>query len=240
MNWQAYYPLIMLAALLSGAWISRRYKSNLAMSASQKIWLGLCAFGGAMLAARLPFLFPGVPGIQGQTGLLISGKTILLGLVGGYAGVEWGKWSAGIKTKTGDAFVVPVAVSVGIGRIACFLGGCCYGVPTNMPWGVTFSNVDMAARHPTQLYEAAFHFSMAAVCAVLFDRKIWPRQLIKFYFLSYFVFRFLTEFLRPEERIVGGITVYQWICAAMFGVFLWLWQRDANSGDRLSHEFLSN
>ena len=47
------------------------------------------------------------------------------------------------------------------GRIGCFLAGCCYGRPTSLPWGVTFTNPRsmvppelLGVRlHPVQLYE---------------------------------------------------------------------------------------
>lgn len=228
----ALYPLVMLTALASGAWLSRCYKSNLRLLPSQKIWIGLFAFCGAMLAAKLPFMM-GLPGFQGEKGVLISGKTILYGLVGGYAGVEVAKWSIGVRTKTGDTFVVPVAVSIGIGRLACFCGGCCYGLPTSWPWGVRFPHIDQQLRHPTQLYESIFHLSMGAVCAVLYQRKVFRRQLIKFYFISYFVFRFLTEFVRPEAHVAQGMTIYQWTCLFLIPVFGWLWYRDRSRGGNL-------
>lgn len=221
------FPMIMLAALSCGVWLSRYYKSDLDLQPSQKLWIGLFAFCGAMLAAKVPFIIPGLPGFHGAHGILVSGKTILLGLVGGYAGVEFAKWTIGVSTKTGDAFVVPVAVSVGIGRLACFCGGCCYGVPTSLPWGVRFVHVDDQLRHPTQIYEAIFHLMMAAVCAVLYRRKVFRRQLIKLYFIAYFAFRFLTELVRPEEHIAGGLTVYQWMCLVLIPFFAWLWYRDA-------------
>ena len=85
-------------------------------------------------------------------------------------------------------------------------------------------------RHPTQLYEATFHLGMAAVCAGLHRQGRFPRQLIKLYFLAYFVFRFFSEFLRTEPRITLGLTIYQWACLALFPVFVLLWYVDAQHG----------
>ena len=51
----------------------------------------------------------------------------MCGIVGGYFGVELAKWTLDVRIKTGDTFAVPVAVGVAIGRVACFVGGCCYG-----------------------------------------------------------------------------------------------------------------
>ena len=66
-----------------------------------------------------------------------------------------------------DVVAAPVALGHAIGRLGCFAAGCCYGKPTSLPWGVTFTN-PFAERisgtplnvslHPTQLYESAAEF----------------------------------------------------------------------------------
>ncbi|HIK92936.1 MAG TPA: diacylglyceryl transferase [Planctomycetes bacterium] len=221
------YPLVMMLAVGTGAVLSRRYKATLPISTFNKVWIGLSAFSGAILTAKLPFLIPGLPGFTDAEGLLISGKTILFGMVGGYFGVELAKRSIGLKMKTGDTFVVPVAVSIAIGRLACFCGGCCYGTPTNLPWAVTFPSIDHLTRHPTQLYESAFHLVAAVVAAGMIQRRMLQGQLIKLYFISYFCYRFLTEFIRPEALVVGGLTAYQWSAIVFIPLFAWLWRRDA-------------
>jgi prolipoprotein diacylglyceryltransferase len=80
-------------------------------------------------------------------------------LMGGYLGVEIAKKLVGIRHSTGDAFAVAVPLSLGIGRIACVLGGCCYGTPSHQPWAIHLAGAD---RHPVQLYEAALDFALAA------------------------------------------------------------------------------
>ena len=217
----------MLVAVGTGAILSRHYKASLPIDTFTKVWIGLCAFTGAILTAKLPFLIPGLPGFHAADGFLIGGKTILFGMVGGYAGVEWAKHSLGLKLKTGDTFVVPIAASIAIGRLACFCGGCCYGTPTSVPWAVTFPNVDDLARHPTQLYESVFHLTATFTAAWMIRRGMLKGQLIKLYFLTYFVYRFLTEFIRPEAEVIGGLTAYQWSAVVFAGVFASLWRRDA-------------
>ena len=230
------YPFVMMLAVGTGAILSRRYKVALPIGTFNKFWIGLWAFSGAILTAKLPFLIPGLPGFTAAEGLLISGKTILFGMVGGYFGVELAKRSIGLQIKTGDTFVVPVAVSIAIGRLACFCGGCCYGIPTDLPWAVTFPSIDHLARHPTQLYESVFHLVAAGVAAWMIQRRLLPGQLIKLYFISYFCYRFLTEFIRPETQIVGGLTAYQWSTIVFIPLFAWLWRRDAVAFRRLTAE----
>ena len=156
-------------------------------------------------------------------------------MVGGYAGVELAKWSLGITTRTGDSFAVPVAVAIAIGRLGCFVGGCCYGTPTQLPWATIFPSVDQLPRHPTQLYESLFHLLAAALLALLWSGRIFQGNLIKLYLISYAGYRFLTEYIRPEARWLGGLTGYQWSCIVIAVGFAWLWwldwRRQRTTGD---------
>lgn len=223
------YPLLMGAALLACTLLLRRSQEKLTLSRWEKLAIGLGAFCGAMLGAKLPFVLADWEGLRSGTAWFSDGKTILCGLVGAYFGVELTKWALEIRVKTGDTFAAPVAVAVGIGRLACFVAGCCFGTPTSLPWGCRFPTAgDDLPRHPTQLYEAAFHFAMAGLLMVLGHRGIWRGQLAKFYILTYLGYRFVTEFIRPEARVFAGLTAYQWAALLLTPIFAWLWWRDGD------------
>ena len=49
------YPVLALSALGTGAWLSRRHQASLGLTGRQRWALGLGAFCGGMLAAKLPF-----------------------------------------------------------------------------------------------------------------------------------------------------------------------------------------
>ena len=223
------YTLIMILAVATGVWLSRRTQGALAISPRERLGIGLGAFCGAMIGAKLPFVLADWEGLVSGAAWFSDGKTILCGLVGGYVGVEVAKWALDIRVKTGDSFAVPVAAAVGVGRLACLVGGCCYGTPTALPWGVVFRNVDSQPRHPTQIYEAAFHLAAAAMLWQLQQRGMFRGHLIKLYILAYLAYRFATEFIRPEARLWGGLTGYQWACLALAPVFAALWVRDARA-----------
>lgn len=230
MNHDLRYALIMLAALATLSLLLRRWQAKLPLVWWEKLGLGVGGFCGAMIGAKLPFALSDWSGLVSGTTWLADGKTILCGIVGGYFGVELAKWTLDIRIKTGDTFAVPVAVAVAIGRVACFAGGCCYGAATSLPWGVTFARAgDALPRHPTQLYEAAFHLAVAALLLVLQQRGLFRFQLVKLYILSYLAYRFATEFIRPEPQVLLGLTGYQWAALALAPVFAWLWWRDAKA-----------
>lgn len=227
-----YYPLFTLFACIAGAiasFCTSKYTADrIQLSRVDKTFIVLSGFCGAIIFAKLPFVLLTDDLLHNAGSILLSGKTVLLGLVGGYLGVELGKWIRAVKTKTGDSFGVPVAVAIGVGRLGCFFGGCCYGVETRLPWGVVFPMIDQHPRHPNQLYEATFHLVMATVLFWMLKNGNLKGQLIKFYFLAYFVFRFLTEFLRPEIHWAGGLSAYQWAIVLLVPIFIGLWYRDVN------------
>jgi phosphatidylglycerol:prolipoprotein diacylglycerol transferase len=227
------YPLLMALAIVVGALISRRTQRDLRLTSRQKWGLGLGAFCGSFIGGKLPFVLSDWDGFLSGAAWFTDGKTIMFGLIGGYLGVEIAKLLLDVRVKTGDSFAVPVAVAVAIGRVACFNAGCCYGQPTTLPWGCIFPRVDDQPRHPTQLYETAFHLLAAIMLWQLQRRAIWRGQLIKAYFLAYFAYRFVSEFIRPEPHVLFGLTAYQWGAILFTPVFavLWWWEaRDrANS-----------
>jgi len=147
------YSLIIAAALAVGFLSARLTQSKLQLSGREKLGICLGAYVGAMLGAKLPFVLSDWNGFVSGVAWFSSGKTILCGLVGGYFGVEVAKWTLDVNLKTGDTFAVPVPLSIAVGRLGCFFAGCCYGTPTELPWGSVFPNVDALPRHPTQLYE---------------------------------------------------------------------------------------
>lgn len=221
------YAAIMLAAVASGFLISRRTQRGMALGGAERLGIALGALCGAMIAAKLPFLFADWETFASGRAWLESGKTITFGLVGGYFGVELAKWALDVQVKTGDSFAVPVAVAIGIGRLACFAAGCCHGTESSLPWAVDFG--DGLRRHPTQIYEFIFHVSMAGGLAVLLRRGVFRGQLIKLYIIAYFVFRFATELIRPEPEMALGLTLYQWSSVVFVPVFIVLWVRDRRS-----------
>jgi len=231
------YTLIMIAAVTTGALLSRRSQRSLALSGREKLGICLGGFCGAMIGAKLPFVVSDSAGLLSGAAWFADGKTILCGLVGGYFGVEIAKWSLHIRIRTGDSFAVPVAASIAVGRLACFSAGCCHGTPTSLPWAVVFPMVDELPRHPTQLYESAFHLTAALVLYQLRRRGLFHGQLIKLYIIAYAMYRFVSETIRPEARLWGNLTGYQWAALLLIPLFAWLWARDgAEPHDRAARQ----
>jgi phosphatidylglycerol:prolipoprotein diacylglycerol transferase len=221
------YPLIILAAIFTGLLVSRRSQQLLPLSDRERIGIAVGAFIGAMLGAKLPFVLSDWQELVSGRAWFADGKTILTGMAGGYLGVVVAKWSLGIRARTGDSFAAPVAASVAVGRLGCFVAGCCYGRPTSLPWGVVFAQYDAQPRHPTQLYEATFHAVAAVALYKLQQAGLFRGNLIKLYIIAYAVYRFFSEFVREEQPLWLDLTGYQWSALAMIIVFSGLWWHDA-------------
>ena len=249
-EFNALYTAVMFFAMVMLVFMLRRSQSKLSISPIDKLIIGLAAFIGAMLMCKVPFVltsdWENLFALQTWFG---NGKTITFGIIGGYLGVELAKFFLGIKAKTGDTFALPVAVTVAIGRVGCFVGGCCFGIETDLPWGVKFAFAEDAGtllRHPTQLYETTFHLAMAALILVAFEwlrlnesdengralsSRLLRGNLIKIYLIAYLSYRIVTEWIRPEPDFAMGLTIYQWISMALIPVFVMLWVWDCQSGE---------
>jgi phosphatidylglycerol:prolipoprotein diacylglycerol transferase len=76
----------------------------------------------------------------------------------------------------GDLWAPGIAIGQSIGRLGCFMAGCCYGKPTNLKWGVVFTHPSSLAPpnmslHPTQLYASLSGLTIFVVLMVLHAKK---------------------------------------------------------------------
>jgi len=127
--------------------------------------------------------------------------------------------------RLADLAISGLPLGHAIGRVGCFMNGCCYGSCTTLPWGV---HLQGAFRHPTQLYEAFFNLVVYVFLLNVYLRRKNNGIVLAAYLLTYPVGRFLLEFIRGDSRLQWlGMNVAQEISLAMFaaGIILWLWLR---------------
>ena len=109
---------------------------------------------------------------------------------------------------TADFLIVGLPLGHAFGRIGCFLAGCCYGRPTDMPWGVTFTDPHSLVApellgmhlHPTQLYEAAGNLILFFLLHRAYKKPHRAGSVLVKYVLGYSVMRFIIEFFRGDFR----------------------------------------
>ena len=97
-----------------------------------------------------------------------------------------------------------------LGRIANFINGELYGIPTEKPWGIIFPKIDNVIRHPSQIYEALLEgFVLFIILNFLARKKIIGNGLISSLFLIlYGTFRAICEQFREPDKHMGYIFEY--------------------------------
>lgn len=217
------HTLLEACAYALAARVYFRQRQQLALPAladrDQNLWIIAGAAMGAALGSKFAYwlhdpvqAFLDFPDWRH----LLEGKSIVGGLLGGLVGVETCKKIMGQAGSTGDAFVLPLALGMGIGRLGCFFAGLAdhtYGNPTALPWGVDFG--DGLARHPTQLYEIAFIAAWASL--ILRRRSSLTRKgdSFRLYLAGYLLFRLLVDMIKPVPfPYFLGLSGLQWLCVA--------------------------
>jgi phosphatidylglycerol:prolipoprotein diacylglycerol transferase len=119
-----------------------------------------------------------------------------------------------------DAAAPAVPLGHAVGRLGCFLGGCCFGRPTTSPLGVRFTHPGTPAAaacalagpiHPVQLYEAAGLGVIALGVALAGRRGRQPPGALFFlYLVLYALLRLATEPLRGDGA-ARGYLVAGWV-----------------------------
>jgi len=108
-----------------------------------------------------------------------------------------------------DFFAPYLALGQSIGRIGCFLNGCCFG--REVDWGIFFPIHD-ATLHPTQLYLSGGYFLMF----VMLKRYQRSSENSGFVFALYLILasslRFGVEFFRADhEAFLLGLSIFQFV-----------------------------
>jgi phosphatidylglycerol:prolipoprotein diacylglycerol transferase len=124
-----------------------------------------------------------------------------------------------------DAATPGSILGFAIGRVGCFLNGCCFGLPTNLPWGIEFPFGSLAYMYyphqriqPTQLYEFFGLLLVFIVLIFIYKRKSFIGQVFFWGLLLYSIERFIFEFFRFSPIHWAGLTPSQWIVIVLAGV----------------------
>lgn len=201
--------------------------------------------GGAIIGARLLYVitfwseeFSGKPlhhiVTVGRHGFVFYG-----GLIGACLGtIIYCRKNGYALWKVADVMGPSIALGHAFGRIGCFMTGCCYGKPTNLPWAVRFPEGGTAPAgiglHPTQLYEAALNFALCGLLLFLYRRKKFDGQIFASYLIGYAVLRAFVEAFRGDYDTfyLGGLlTPGQAAGGLIFAIglalFVWLSRKRA-------------
>ncbi len=158
--------------------------------------------------------------------------------------------------RTLDFLIPSVALGHAVGRVGCFLAGCCYGTASDAPWAVRFGRDSLAFEqlfaaghipfavttpplHPVQLYEAAGELALFFLLVWLLPRRRYDGQVFLAWLGGYGLLRFALEWLRGDEErryLLAHVSTSQSLALAAIGCALVVerWSRSRVSLTRSS------
>ena len=226
------YSFFVLLGLIVGlVWFSYSFTSKNKSKVENTYFIILAALIGGFIGSKIPVFFENISILMEKPeyfkNFIFTGKSIVGGIIGGYLGVRIIKKIRKIpNVRCGNDIAPAICLGMAIGRIGCFLSGCCYGIETNLPIGVNFG--DGIYRIPTQLIEMCFCFILFSF--LLYKQKkckdLIPGILFKELVIYYFIFRFFIEFIRDTNKNFLFFSVYQVIC--IIGIIFMIMQIRTN------------
>ncbi len=199
----------------------RSRRSGLDPAAVQTLAL-VCLIAG-LVGGRLAYILLNLPIYTAQPlevirldhgGLVFYGG-LIFGILAGLLFVRIKRLPA---WTTLDVMIPALVLAHAVGRVGCFLNGCCYGTASTLPWAVLFPG-DAVRRHPVQLYEAAALLGIYFILRAVEKGRFRPGSLLFVYGLLYGIWRFFAEFLRADNpRAAAGLTVFQWSSLVLIAV----------------------
>jgi phosphatidylglycerol---prolipoprotein diacylglyceryl transferase len=237
------YGVLVATAVIVALWYGRTVAPRMGVNPDLFWNMGIYTVLVALLVAKIWLVFSMWDYYAANPGEIFSVSTIQSGgtFYGGILGailtiVLYTHFQKMPLLYTLDVSATIVPLGHVFGRLGCFAAGCCYGKPTSLPWGVTFTN-EIADRlagtplhtalHPTQLYEAGAEFLNFLFLVWLGRRQRFAGQILGTYFLLYGVERGMIEFVRgdPGRTMMfhNSVSLMQIVSIGLIftGAFLW-------------------
>ncbi len=210
------YGLLLAVAFIAGIWITSRNARKAGLD-PDKIWnLGLIIIFAALVGAKILLFFSDYSYYSENPREIFSLSTLRSSGVY-YGGLLLALGASALYLRrtrlpmwhVADIAAPGIALGQAIGRLGCLSAGCCYGKPTHLPWGITFTstyandNVGVPLNtplHPTQIYESLASFLLFLYLTWRLSRRHFTGQIVLEYLAVYASVRFVVEFFRDDER----------------------------------------
>jgi phosphatidylglycerol:prolipoprotein diacylglycerol transferase len=241
------------SAMLLAAWRSRREKLDPGVIYDLAIWILIGGIIGARLFYVVEYWGEKVNSFAEIFRVWEGGIVFYGSVFGATAGFFLYRVFRPFPIlATLDAIAPAVALGIALGRIGCFLNGCCYGDECSLDWLAVrfpaYSPAWMAERaqgliardapkslplHPTQLYSAVDGLVLLGLLSAYYPLRRRDGEVVALLLLSYPISRFMIERLRNDEApFLGGMTIAQVISVVVFAAGLFLWSYLAGRPER--------
>ncbi|MBI4284956.1 MAG: prolipoprotein diacylglyceryl transferase [Chloroflexi bacterium] len=163
-----------------------------------------------------------------EPGLIFNGGG--LSAYGAVLGAALGIWVYSRFSRFQFGYFADVAapgiiLAQAIGRVGCTVNGCCYGVPTTLPWGVIYTHPESYAPlwiavHPTQVYEIFYNLIVFGILVMLRGRLKPDGSVFLVYLSLYALWRVGIDFLREGTPFLFGLHQAQVVSLIILAITL--------------------
>ena len=237
------YGVLLAVSYLVGLWLAMRRARAWGLDANRVLDLGIYIIIAALIGAKLLLLVVDFDQFRRSPADLMSlarsGGVFYGGLILAVLVAFWYMHKHRLPLwTTCDVFAPGIALGHVTGRLGCLAAGCCYGRPTSLPWGITFTNPLAAANvgtplgislHPTQIYEAGAELLILLVLLATEKRgRPFPGRTFWGYMFLYAVSRYIIENYRGDPRgtVFGIFSTSQFISLVLaplsLAMLVWL------------------
>lgn len=203
------YGVMLVLAFGIGIYLARKRALTVGIDSRIIMDLGIYILISSIVGARLLYVLSNLDeyktnpldAIFSRAGFVFYGGLILATVVA----IWYLKRQKLSVWKIADVIAPSIAIGQAIGRIGCFLNGCCYGKPTTLPFGVMmFGNdhLDLTHVHPTQLYDSVGNLIIFYILTCLWKRRKFDGQIFFLYLILYATTRFIIEFYRGDNPYI--------------------------------------
>ena len=225
----SWYGAAVALAIGTGLWVANREARRVGLPQEVVRSVGIWVAGGGFLGARLLHVvdlwsqYADDP--QRILALQRGGLAIEGALLGGLAAGALAAWATRVPVRRLADAVAPAAIlGQAIGRLGCFVTGDALGRPTNLPWGVVYTNPGSMAKElgvayqPVFAYEALWDLFVLALLWAFRGRLTRPGGLFGTYLMLYATGKFGVTFLRDERVWVAGLQQAHLLAILLFAV----------------------
>jgi len=221
-----YGILVALAVLTVVLWILREVRKGANLSYDTVFTAALVGIPSAIIISKLLHVVDLWGYYIQNPGQIIGGAGLTAW--GAVLGAALGIWiySRFSKFQFGyfaDVTAPGIILAQAVGRVGCTINGCCYGLPTSLPWGVVYTHPDSLAPlgiviHPTQPYELIYNLIVFGILLKLKGRLKPDGSLFLIYLSLYSLWRLGLDFLREGTPFLFGLHQAQVIAIIVLAI----------------------